>query len=334
MKELNTDQKEYLITILKKQQQSNRLAAAVFIIVSIVAAANLLNSNGVSGLSLSNELILPILIIGAFFLLGFFFMLRSWNLTIPMKMEELSGTYTFRSRKRITYSYIDGVNVIIPPVWCDYFQRNEEYTVEGVYSKGITGALQFIILKIHDLPDQEKNFKIMQMLEAKKFLISKTFSFYFLIPVVFVAVLVSLVNYLFFDLQFQKKLSHFVMSTSIHEIKIYGVLALLALVGVIVLVIKWVSYLTNRNIQVDLTLSWKDWLIEYQQFMEKEMMPLMNADRRKRNPDVFMNLKNTLSKNKRFKLEYKMYKKELYGFEKDEFVKAMKTMHRNIRTIR
>ena len=87
--------------------------------------------------------------------------------------------------------------------------------------------------------------------------------------------------------------------------------------------------ISDSSVQVNLVFSWKDWLIVYRDFMEKEMMPMMNND--KHNPDMIMKSKDVMAKNRSFKQEYKSYKKRLYGHEKDEFMSAFKSIHKSLR---
>jgi len=331
MKELTSDQKEYIKIVLKKKRRSYNILASLLLMVAIITVAYYLNNNAMSGLVFTPELATIVTTVGSLFILGAYFLIQAGSLSAPKNIEELNGSYILRRRKRAITHKIGGVSVLLPSAWVDYFNPNESYALEGVFIRGTFGKEDFIVLVVQGMPTEEASYELLDMLEAEQSLISKVLFYHLLLIVIGAAPFVG-IYYVFSTPELLQNVGDILLSTSKPELILYGIIILLIPVGLILMVRKIYHSISDSSVQVNLAFSWKDWLNVYRDFMEKEMMPLMNND--KHNPDMIMKFKEVMDKNRGFELEYKSYKKSLYGQEKDEFISAFKRIHKSVRKSR
>ncbi|TAJ05791.1 hypothetical protein DMA11_23050 [Marinilabiliaceae bacterium JC017] len=327
MEEFTTDQKEYLKLVLKNQKKSHSLVAIILLLLSILTAVDYFHTYGLFVSSFSPAIV-KLFTVGVLFSLGTYILIQSLKLSVSLKMEELQGVYTCRMRRRKQYEYIGDVSVISPVVWMDYFKRNEHYAVNGVMIKNVFGYKEFLVLKVQGMSDEEANCSLVDSFEAGKYALSKLKS----VGLVFsLMVLVSLVGiyYVFRTPELLQKIGEFLLSTGKNELKIYGIITLFVIVSLFVIASKIITHLQVEKIQLDHNISWKEWLVAYQKFMEEEMCVVMNKKRQ--NTEAFMKLKSTIAKHKRFKLEYRKIKKALHGYEKEEFNRRFKTICHNVK---
>lgn len=330
--ELTSDQQQYISTLFKNRQRQNWGAALALIIISVISGY--FSYTHITAVDDHwEELIFSVLVSGSTLFIGIKGAVYAFNVNVPQQKEVLNGVYHVRKkrhrRKIRTNYYLNNMRVMIPFAWESYFRKNESYTVEGVTGYGFLGEKHFIVLGAQHMPDLGFKEELMSMLEVKQTLVIKMLVYYLLIPLVVMAGLMGGAYFLFTDPDYQQKLGNILLNNSKSEIQLYALTLLLSFIGLGLIIKKIVDWITVSSTDICLPHSWKEWLQDYEHFLQTEMRlinPTKEVER-----EAFVRINEIVAKNKRFKLEYKKYKQQLRGHEKQAYIQAVRRLHVNLK---